>query len=66
MPQNARIRDEWIESPERIEITSTESDHADPEQHVRICGCRISDGFEIGLTRFAKHERPHISVLRGK
>ena len=34
--------------------------HADPEQHGRICGYRISDGLEIGLTRFAKHERPHV------
>ena len=49
MPQNARIRDEWIESTERIQIAATESHEADPEQHVRICEYRISDGLQIGL-----------------
>ena len=60
MAQNARIRDEWIESTVRIQIAATESHEADLEQYVRICEHRISDGLQISLARFAKHKCPHV------
>ena len=60
MAQNARIRDEWIESAKRIQIAATESHEADLEQYVRICGHRIGDGLQISLARLAKHKRSHV------
>jgi len=60
MAQNARIRDEWIESTERIQVAATKSDEADLEQYVSVSEDRISDGLQISLARFAKHKRSHV------
>src|SRR5262249_55747557 len=60
MAQNARVRDQWIDSAERIQITAAQSHHADFEEHVCISEHGIGDGLEIGLTRLGKQERSHV------
>ena len=66
MAQNARIRDQRIEPAKRIQIASTESDHADLEQDLPAGGHGICNVLDGRLTRLAKYESFHGYEKKGR
>ena len=66
MSQNARIRNEWIQSTERVQITAAKTHHPHSQQYSIIGDSRFRNRLNGSLPWFPKYERSHVRTMRDR